>query len=34
MDLFAWLNTPAFELLGKPVPYSDQIGRASCRERV
>ena len=26
MDLFAWLNTPAFELLGKPVPYSDLFG--------
>ena len=26
MDLFDWLNTPAFELLGKPVPYSDLFG--------
>ncbi|RBP61597.1 nicotinamide mononucleotide transporter [Brevibacterium sanguinis] len=26
MDLFDWLNTPAFELLGKPVPYSDLVG--------
>ncbi|WP_309130146.1 nicotinamide mononucleotide transporter family protein [Brevibacterium sp.] len=26
MELFDWLNTPAFELLGKPVPYSDLFG--------
>ncbi|WGW13784.1 nicotinamide mononucleotide transporter family protein [Saxibacter everestensis] len=26
MDIFSWLNTPAFELLGRPVPYSDLFG--------
>ncbi|WP_453984156.1 nicotinamide mononucleotide transporter family protein [Brevibacterium casei] len=26
MDIFSWLNAPAFELLGKPVPYSDLFG--------
>ena len=26
MELLDWLNTPAFELLGKPVPYSDLFG--------
>lgn len=26
MELLSWLNTPAFELLGKPVPYSDLFG--------
>ncbi len=26
MELFDWLNTPAFELLGRPVPYSDLFG--------
>ena len=26
MEFLSWLNTPAFELLGKPVPYSDLFG--------
>ena len=26
MELLDWLNTPAFELLGKQVPYSDLFG--------
>lgn len=26
MEILNWLNTPAFELLGKPVPYSDLFG--------
>lgn len=26
MNLFTWLNTPVFELLGKPVPWSDFLG--------
>lgn len=26
MGLFTWLNTPVFELLGKPVPWSDFLG--------
>ncbi|MDN6746947.1 MAG: nicotinamide mononucleotide transporter family protein, partial [Brevibacterium sp.] len=26
MELLEWLNTPAFHLLGKPVPYSDLFG--------
>ena len=26
MELLDWLNTPAFELLGKPVPYSGLFG--------
>lgn len=26
MELVAWLNTPVFELAGKPVPWSDFLG--------
>lgn len=26
MELFPWLNAPVFELLGKPVPWSDFLG--------
>ncbi|MYM20539.1 nicotinamide riboside transporter PnuC [Brevibacterium sp. 5221] len=26
MEFFTWLNTPVFELLGKPVPWSDFLG--------
>ncbi|GAA4389536.1 MULTISPECIES: nicotinamide mononucleotide transporter family protein [Brevibacterium] len=26
MEIFTWLNTPIFELLGNPVPWSDFLG--------
>lgn len=26
MDIISWLNAPVFELMGKPVPWSDVIG--------